>query len=118
MTAQIPLATAALCAAFSGFTALGLAMDRHWEDAFGRDSSTGRLRTWLRAGGAAGLWLSLVASLELKDNAQGWVVWFGVMTIAAIGVVLVLSYAPGRAKAAGSAATVGAALAGLLALLT
>jgi hypothetical protein len=117
MTAQVPLATAALCAAFSGFTALGLAMDRHWEDAFGRGASTGSLRNWLRVGGAAGLWLSLMASLQLKDSAQGWVVWFGVMTIAAIGVVLVLSYAPARAKAAGSVATAGVALAGLAALL-
>lgn len=117
MSAHVPLVTAALCAAFSGFTALGLAMDRHWEDAFGRGTSAGSLRNWLRAGGAAGLWLSLVASLELKDNAQGWVVWFGVMTIAAIGVVLVLSYAPGRAKAAGSLATAGVAVAGLAALL-
>lgn len=117
MTVQVSLVAAALLAAFSGFTALGLAMDRHWEDAFGRDTSAGRWRNWLRAGGAAGLWLSLVASLELKDSAQGWVVWFGVMTIAAIGVVLVLSYAPGRAKAAGSVATAGVALAGLALLL-
>jgi hypothetical protein len=117
MNAQLPVAILSLCAAFSGFTALGLAMDRHWEDAFGRGSSAGPLRHWLRAGGAAGLWLSLMASLELTHNAQGWVVWFGVMTIAAIGVVLVLSYAPQRAKAIGSAATAGVVLAGLLSLL-
>jgi hypothetical protein len=117
MTPQLPLATAALLAAFSGFTALGLAMDRHWEDAFGRGRDAGSARTWLRAGGTLGLLLSLWASLALQRNAQGWVLWFGAMTAGALAVVLLMTYWPRRARAAGLAAAAGLALAGTISIL-
>ncbi|MET0334455.1 MAG: DUF3325 domain-containing protein [Rhizobacter sp.] len=117
MSAQLPLAVAALCASFSGFSALSLAMDRHWEDSFGRGSEPGTWRRWLRVAGVAGLVLSLIASLALKGNAQGWVVWLGAMTAAALVVVLVLSYAPKHASRAAIGATIATALAGVLALV-
>lgn len=85
---------AASCvAAFGGFTALALAMDRHFEDLFGRGKTlSGTRRNGLRAAGAAALVLSLQASLASHGSAQGWVVWLGILTAAALAVVLLLSY--------------------------
>lgn len=81
-------------AACLGFAALALAMDRHFEGCFGRGRQPGRLRPFLRVGGALGLAASLLASIAARGAAQGWVLWFGVMTAAAMAVVLVLSCAP------------------------
>lgn len=87
----------ALAAALSGFSALSLAMDRHHEDCRGRGQlPSPALRRWLRAGGAFGLALSLWAAIVGYGSAQGWVFWFGAMTVAALAVVLTLSYAPQR----------------------
>jgi len=91
---QILLVLAAWLAAAAGFTALALAMDRHHEDVFGRGKAPGAARRWLRAGGSAGLLASLLASLAARGPAQGWVLWLGVLTAAALAVVLALSYGP------------------------
>ncbi|WP_298924483.1 DUF3325 family protein [uncultured Ramlibacter sp.] len=85
-------------AAACGFAALALAMDRHHEDAFGRGRTPGAARRWLRAGGSAGLLVSLLASLAVQGPTQGWVLWLGVLTAAALAVVLALSYGPRRAS--------------------
>lgn len=108
------MAVAAWCTAFSGFTALGLAMDRHHEDSYGRGSSPGPRRPWLRGAGALGLLLSLAACLAIKGPAQGWVLWLGVLTAGALGVVGVLSYASRHAAPLGGLAV---ALAGLAAAM-
>ncbi|XAH23546.1 DUF3325 family protein [Xylophilus sp. GW821-FHT01B05] len=97
MSAAWPLATGAFSAALAGFAALALAMDRHFEDSYGRGREPGRLRPWLRAGGSAALLLSLAASLSLAGLAQGWVLWCGVLTAGALAQALLLSYAPQRA---------------------
>ncbi|WP_311223808.1 MULTISPECIES: DUF3325 domain-containing protein [unclassified Acidovorax] len=88
----------ALSSCLAAFAALGLAMDRHYEDSYGRgkEPSPG-LRRALRLAGTAGLLLSLWACLKAAGTSQGWVFWFGVMTLSALAVVLVLSYAPRRA---------------------
>jgi hypothetical protein len=88
---QAALLAAAWCAAFAGFAALALAMDRHFEDSFGRGRRPGAARAWLRAGGGVALSASLIACLALQQS-QGWVLWFGVMTAAALAVILLLSY--------------------------
>ncbi len=88
------LATAAFSAALGGFAALGLAMERHFQDSFGRNATPGRWLPWLRLGGVAGLVLSLLACLAVQGATQGWVLWWGVLTAAAATVVCVLSYAP------------------------
>jgi hypothetical protein len=90
------VAATAYCTALFGFAELSLAIDRHHEDSFGRGSSPGTQRPWMRARGAAGLLLSLWASLLVAGGAQGWVLWFGVMTAAAVPLLLVLTYAPKR----------------------
>lgn len=90
------LATSAGVAAFA---ALGLAMDRHHADACGRGREPGPgLRRALRLAGAGGLLLSLWACLLATGNAHGWLLWFGVMTLSAWSVVLLLSYAPRWAR--------------------
>jgi len=93
----LALAGAALCSAYGGFAALSLAMDRHHEDSFAGARDPLRDRPWLRAAGIAGLLLSLLGSLELQGATQGWVLWCGVLTASALGVVLTLTYLPRRA---------------------
>ncbi|WP_374608621.1 DUF3325 domain-containing protein [Diaphorobacter nitroreducens] len=81
--------------AFAGFTALALAMERHFEDLFGRGKSMGAAqRMGLRTAGAVALALALGACLLSHGASQGWVLWLGVLTAAALGVVLLLSYGP------------------------
>lgn len=87
----------AFSAALTGFSALSLAMDRHYEDYRGRGKlPSNALRRWMQLGGAAGLVLSLWAAIAGYGSAQGWVFWFGAMTVAALAVVLTLTYAPTR----------------------
>jgi hypothetical protein len=109
------MAVTAWCTAFSGFTALSLAMDRHHENSYGRGTSPGTRRPWLRIAGAFALLVSLLACLALKGATQGWVLWLGVLTAGALLVVGVLSYAP---RHAGALAAAAAAMAGLAAALT
>lgn len=102
----------AFSAALTGLSALSLAMDRHHEDCLGRGRvPSPALRRWLRSGGALGLVLSLWAAIAGYGSAQGWVFWFGAMTVAALVVVLTLTYAPRRALAL-------LRVAGMLALLS
>jgi len=112
------LGCAAFAGALAGFLALSLAMDRHHEDAYGRGTTPGRRRPWLRAAGTALLLLSLGASLGLQGATQGWVLWFGVLTAAALQVVGIVGYAPRQAARIGLCAAllaVASLLPGLLA---
>jgi len=109
---QWGFAVGALGAAVAGFMALALAMDRHHRDSRGRAPAP-RQAAALRGLGACALLLSLLASLARQGAAQGWVLWCGVLTAAALAVVLLLSYAPRRAAMAGAAAA-GCALLALL----
>ena len=85
----------ALLAAFGGFVALSLAMDRHHEQVFGRGVGLPtRRRRALRAVGTGGLAVSLGACLAAHGPSQGWVLWAGVLTLAAMGQVLALAFAP------------------------
>lgn len=84
----------AWCAAVAGFFLLALAMDRHFEDRFGRGRDPAGARLPLRISGIFGLAASLLACLATHGASQGWVLWFGVMTAAVIVVVLALSYVP------------------------
>lgn len=118
MSGTAPLTMAALVAllaALAGFVSLSMAMDRHFEDGFGRDRSVGRARPWLRLGGVVGLLLSLAASLALRGAAQGWVLWLGMLTAAALIVVAMMTWRPRAAAACGIAAGLAA---GVLALLS
>ena len=111
------LVVSACCTAFAGFAALSLAIDRHHEDSYGRGSSPGTRRPWLRGAGTLGLLLSLGACLAIQGPTQGWVLWLGVLTAGALAVVGVLSYAPRRTAALAAAASAAAGLAALLAVM-
>lgn len=88
---------AALTSALGGFAALSLAVDRHWEGLHGRGNvPSDSTRRKLRWSGSGGLLVSLLVCLFVWGATQGWVAWAGMLTAAAIGLVLVLSYA-GRA---------------------
>ncbi|WP_432377593.1 DUF3325 domain-containing protein [Duganella sp. P38] len=88
---------AALTSALGGFAALSLAIDRHWEGLHGRGNvPSDSTRRKLRWSGSGGLLVSLLVCLFVWGATQGWVAWAGMLTAAAIGLVLVLSYA-GRA---------------------
>ena len=90
----VTLTLAALAAAGAGFCALSLAMSRHWEGLYGRGSEpTPRQLRALRTLGSAALLLSLLLCLSLWGSAQGWVAWAGMLTFAALGLALALSYA-------------------------
>lgn len=85
---------AALSSAAAGFAALSLAMDRHWESLHGRGNlPSDRTRNMLRWSGSGGLLLSLLVCLAVWGASQGWVAWAGMLTAAAISLVLLLSYA-------------------------
>ncbi len=108
-----PLLTCTACLAPLGaFTALAMAMDRHWEDAFGRGASPGRWRRWMQLAATVLLLLSLASCLRLQGATTGWVLWFGVLTGAALVTVAVLSFAPPFALRLGAAASVLALLSG------
>ncbi|WP_295857298.1 DUF3325 domain-containing protein [uncultured Xylophilus sp.] len=94
MSATVLWMAGAFASALGGFSALGLAMDRHFEDGFGRGRTSDRARPWLRVAGGLGLLSSLLACCVLRGSAQGWVLWFGMLTASAVAVVLVMSYAP------------------------
>lgn len=111
-----PVVVTAWCTAFSGFTALGLAMDRHHEDSCGRGTSPGTRRPWLHGAGALGLLLSLLACLTLKGPTQGWVLWAGMLTGSALAVVLMLGFFPRQAARTAAAAGALAALAAVAAI--
>ena len=85
---------AALSSAAAGFTALSLAMDRHWEALHGRGNvPRDGQRRLLRWAGSGGLLISLLVCLFIWGAAQGWVAWAGVLTASAFALVLTLCYA-------------------------
>lgn len=116
---QALLSAAALAAAIAGFAALSLAMDRHWGQLHGRAALLAPgTRRRLHCAGALGLLASLAACVALRGAGQGCVVWAGMLTAAAVTLVLMLSYAwRGVVRIAWAAAAVTiAALAGALAV--
>jgi hypothetical protein len=69
-------------------------MDRHWEALHGRGNlPSDQTRRRLRWSGSGGLLVSLLVCLSVWGASQGWVAWAGMLTAAAVGLVLVLSYA-------------------------
>jgi hypothetical protein len=106
----------ALGTAWGGFTALALAMDRHHRDSYGGEPAPRRV-AWLRVLGTAGLLASLLASLQRQGATQGWVLWCGVLTAAALAVVLGQCYWARRTAALGLAAGAGGVLLALAGLL-
>jgi len=99
--------------AYAGFLGLGLAMDRHHQQVFAVRPSAGRQRAMTVAGWAL-LALSPVPSVIGLGWSIGLSAWFGLLTVAATVLVLLLPYAPRAALRLGVAAPA-AALVPLLA---
>ncbi len=85
----------AIALAFSGFTALCLAMEKHQLELYGKDkASPARMRAWRIAG-----WVLLTVAFALCVVAGGWaigpVMWLGALTAGAVVVALwLLPYRP------------------------
>ncbi|PWC27522.1 DUF3325 family protein [Teichococcus aestuarii] len=89
----------AFALAYSGFTALCLAMARHHEQILGRRAVTPRRRRLLSGLG----FLLLAAALASLVLAEGWgmgtLLWLGLLTTAANLLVLSVCYMPRAAPA-------------------
>ncbi|MGO4156215.1 DUF3325 domain-containing protein [Cupriavidus sp. YAF13] len=94
MSASLGFLTA-LALTYSGFTALSQTLDRHYADRHGRGaapSPAARLR--LQGLGWAALALALAACVQQQGWPMGSVSWIGTLTLGALVLVLLLSYAP------------------------
>ena len=76
----------------AGFAALALSMHKHHRDVFGTAPTRGRTLALQGAG-----WLLLTASVWPCVAHSGWsiglVLWIGLLTVAALTVALLLTYA-------------------------
>ncbi len=83
----------ALLCAYAGMAGLCQGLERHYKQVWGR-ACPPMLRLLLRWGG----WAGLLASLLLCAQAWGWamgpVAWFGVISLAAVLLVMLLPYWP------------------------
>lgn len=106
-------AVGSLALAYTGMTALALAMARHQRQLRPAAPAPGRsARTVWRLSGWTLLALSFALSLQAWGPASGAAAWFGVLSLATLPLILLLPYAPTLAWRLGC---VGAGL-GLLAM--
>jgi hypothetical protein len=106
---------AALCASYTGFTAIALAMARHHRTLAHREPGPA-LKRLLRIIGAAFIAGAFAACVPAWGWAIGPVAWFGVLSVAALAFVFLFALAPRVAAALATLGAVGApVLAGLAA---
>jgi hypothetical protein len=86
-------ALAAFTLAFFGFAALALSMHRHHRDVFGAPPTRARSLA-LRIAGWVLLGLSLAPCIAQAGWAVGIVRWLGLLTAAALAIVLILTLMP------------------------
>jgi len=87
------MSLAAFLLAYGGFAALALAMDRHYEAVF--DSAiSARRRLMLRWLGSIGLAASLWASVAVYGWSYGLTEWIGILAIAGLLLIWILTYRP------------------------
>jgi hypothetical protein len=98
---------AAFCLAYAGFAALCLAMDRHYEDLFDR-SITRRHRVPLRWFGTLALTLSLWAAAQAYGWSYGVIEWIGMLALAGLALIWILTYRPRVALGLGAGCAVAA----------
>jgi hypothetical protein len=79
--------------AFAGLCALGLAMERHAKQAFGKAPSVPRRRAFFGLG-AAILLLSLFSSIQAYGVSIGIAVFFGASGPVSAAIALAFSYGP------------------------
>lgn len=98
---------------FAAWSAIALGMDRHHEDALGREGTERRLPHLRRAG-----WLVLLLSLWLAARPSGETpaslgvtAWTVALSVAAVAVTATMTWQPRRAPALAGAALAGGLLA-------
>jgi hypothetical protein len=91
-----------LALAYNGLLALCLAMPKHYRQFFAHHPAD-ILVSLFRIGGWLFLSASLSASVALNGWAFGPVEWVGMLTVTALGVVLLLPFAPRMTALAGLA---------------
>jgi hypothetical protein len=102
------LASLALC--YAGLGGVCLSMQRHHHQVWRRESTAARSRV-LRVAGWMLLALSLVACMRASSPAIGMVLWFGLLSAAAVTMTMLLPYAPlAVARVALAAAPIGLAM--------
>jgi len=84
---------------YAGFTALCLAMERHHEQVFGQRWIPPGRRRLLRIAGLLLLLASPLPCIAAAGWGVGSVLWCGLLTAAALPLVLLLPYAPRLAVA-------------------
>jgi len=84
---------AGLALGFAGMAALSLGMDRHYEQVFGGEPGRCRLAA-LRLFGALLLALALEPAVKAYGASVGAATWAAELTLGAVAVALLLSYAP------------------------
>lgn len=91
----IVMAAFALATAIAGFASLALSTQRHHRELFGTPPARRRVVA-LRVAG----WMLLCVSLAACIKGPGWpvgsVLWFGMLTVAALPVILILTYSRRR----------------------
>ena len=110
--------TTILCAlglTYAGMASLSLAMDRHHGQVFGRDAAPS-VRRALQLAGSVLLALAIWPCVAGWSASVGVVAWLGFLSAGALGVALLLPYAPQLLFRSSLLAAV-AALAGLAILL-
>lgn len=100
MTAPFLLA---LALAYAGLTAVCLSMERHYRHVWRRMPAR-RTTVLLRTLGFALLALALRPCMAALAGCTGVILWFGVLTAAALLLVFLLPYAPRAAAACAGAA--------------
>jgi hypothetical protein len=106
---------AASLLAFAGFVLLALSMPRHRARVFGAGSAPPA--PWVRAAGWLLLALSFAPCLAIAALSLAILRWFGVLTFAALAVVMLLAYRPALLRHAASAGAASAIVAGMVAHL-
>lgn len=92
--------------AYAGMTVLSLSMEKHYAQAMrGADLSQGRKKC-LKIVGWSFLALGILSSIHGWNSTIGIVVWSGFVSVAAINMVLVLSYFPTQVVRIGASAVI------------
>ena len=90
--------------AYAGMAALSLGMQKHYAQLHADAELPAGRKTLLKVMGWGALALALLPVIHGWSVAMGLVIWTGLVSVAALNVVLVLAYAPRRLAWVGAVA--------------
>ncbi|HAE26702.1 MULTISPECIES: DUF3325 domain-containing protein [Hyphomonas] len=88
----------ALCLAFCGMALICVSMTKHYAQVFGKAQAVFLDRTLLRYAGCSVLAVSLLPFLVADGISVAITTWFGALSLAAVILVLMLTYRPAWLK--------------------